>query len=596
MKVEYNSGHGNVIKETSDNFSSFLISDEKGSFFSQGIQKNNTFYQGFLCRFPEKDEWTMFKFLEYLEVVDKKNEKKESHEVKINLEKKEVEKDKICIKFSGKQSLIISPCSAREKIKLKLFLDPRKIYDFSEFGRKIKIYEEKGIIFAEYENNGYKLFLGIKGYLDFSSSDNWIERNYEFDAKRSGKGKWFVFDGIIIHFDENLAIAQATTKNELMELIENAQTNEGAKDIKLNLSISDNDEKIAFLCSKKAMDELIVDNYGIYAGYYWFFQYWTRDESISLGGLIKEDKKEVVKNVIKRLFTNILEDGRLPNRFPHAELGSADGIGWAVKRFSESINFFDENEKKEIIGKIEISCKRLLEHYSNDDFIINNPKETWMDTTGNTDDVREGAMIEIQALQLNMYKLLKENSKDSNKYQELEENLRNKVRELFFKNNVLCDGIKKKGNTWNQDETQRPNIFLAYYIYPELLEQEQWKQAFDSALEKLWLDWGGLSTIDKNNSLFVSDYTGENDDSYHRGDSWYFVNNIAAIAMHRLDKDKYNEQINKIKQAAIKDILELGILGGASEVSSASEQRAEGTWQQAWSVSTFIELIYELSN
>lgn len=600
MFVNYISKDASISKTINDNYASVLISDSNGSFFSQGLEKNSTFYQGFLCRFFESDEWTMFKFIESIEVIDEEYKPKKNSTMDINIEQKEIANEYFSIKFVGKQTLALTP---KHKIKIKILLDPRKIYDFSNFGRNIKIYEENDVIIAEYENNGYKLFLGISGFDDFKFSENWIERNYEFDAERSKSGKWFVFDGITLNIEHEIKISQALTKEELIELLKSNSENNDTEaneinELSNNFNFENDDEKVAFLCSRKAMNDLIVDELGIYAGYYWFFQYWTRDESISLGGLIidKNQKNEtVVKNVIKRLFSQILEDGRLPNRFPHAALGSADGIGWAVKRFSQYIELFDTNEKEEILKKIEISCERLIGNYSEGCFIMNKPKETWMDTNGSTTDVREGARIEIQALQLNMYKLLKENIKDS-KYQELEDKLRNKVKDMFFKNQILCDGVKKENENWIPDKTQRPNIFLAYYIYPELLSEEEWINAFDNALDKLWLDWGGLSTIDKNHEWFKEHYTGENDDSYHRGDSWYFVNNIAAIAMHKLNKNKYKEKIDSIKNASIKDILEKGILGGASEVSSAKEQRPEGTWQQAWSVSTFIELIYELKN
>lgn len=64
--------------------------------------------------------------------------------------------------------------------------------------------------------------------------------------------------------------------------------------------------------------------------------------------------------------------------------------------------------------------------------------------------------------------------------------------------------------------------------------------------------------------------------------------------MHTLNAKKYEYYIQKIKNASIKDILEQGILGAASEISSAQKQEPYGCWLQAWSCATFIELMHIL--
>ena len=652
FNIEYNFFNKTLKKTISDKYSCFLLSDFNGSYFSQGIKSNSTFYQGLVCRYFETEEWTMFKFIERIDVLrvndNKSNQETNKHNTSINAKTTEINDINLSnnlvnfenhkFEFCDYNTLKISKhindnnnninhsTDETEKTKLKIYLDPRKIYDFSKFNRNIEVYEENNILISEYNNNGYKLFLGIKGHSNYEFKNNWIERNYFFDGERSGNSSWFVNEGLEIEFDESTLIAQAKTKEELFETLLNSSNsierninfykeNSKFEENKLLNFVDkfyqrenffdeqknkkdDNSELIAYLCALKSFNELILDSPGIYAGYYWFFQFWTRDETISLGGLIKEhDEKNnhIIKNILTRLFSQVLDDGRIPNRFPHANLGSADGVGWSVKRISQIINIFNENESRELIQKIKESTDKLIENHTCEDFAINLGKETWMDTTGSTNDDREGARIEIQALRLNTYKFLKENlPEQSEHYSKLETNLRTKVRELFFDGEKLADGIVKLNNEWNTDYTQRPNIFLAYYIYDELFSQQEWEKIFDYALPRLWLDWGGLSTIDVNHELFKKEYTGENDDSYHRGDSWYFVNNISAISLNKLNKNKYQKYISKIKNASIKDILEKGMLGSASEVSSACEQKAEGTWHQAWSISTFIELIHEL--
>ena len=82
--------------------------------------------------------------------------------------------------------------------------------------------------------------------------------------------------------------------------------------------------------------------------------------------------------------------------------------------------------------------------------------------------------------------------------------------------------------------------------------------------------------------------------SYHRGDSWFWINNITAIVMHQVDKEFFSKYINKILEASTWELLYMGITGYAGELSSAKELRSEGCSAQLWSNSTYIELINEL--
>lgn len=557
-------------RELEKGFHSVLLSDGLGSYFSQGIFENSTFYNGFFCRFPENDEWTLFKVIERIEIPDSKEIIKTENTIEYITENN-------YIVFSMQNQTV--RITAEKEQEFHIILDPRKIYDFNTEGRTIIFEENKNKLIITY-NNGYTLHALVQGYTHLEKHDKWFPRKYAFDKQRSGNKEWYVYDGITITGKE-LQITQYLEKEPTSQ-----------KKIERKQPVLETNE-IVYPLAVAALEDLVVEQKGVYAGYYWFFQFWTRDEAIALGGLIKEHHTDVVKNVLLRHMSGLLEDGRLQNRFPHAALGSCDGIGWVVKRISEAWDFFNEKEQKDILTKLETSCKQLLEHHTEDTFAVNKPKETWMDTEGNTDDVRQGARIEIQALRLHMYAFLAEKTGKS-EYRELEETLIKNVRDHFFHGTILADGLVPEEREWDIDKTIRPNIFLTYYLYPKLLKQGEWESVFDTALEKLWLEWGGLSTIQKDHPLFKEEYTGENDDSYHRGDSWFFVNNIAAITLQQLNKEKYASYITKIKEASTTDILWQGILGASSEVSSAKELRSEGAWQQAWSLGTFIELYHIL--
>ncbi|MFW6230852.1 MAG: amylo-alpha-1,6-glucosidase [Nanoarchaeota archaeon] len=590
MKITFKEGGRRRTIMSDHAFLSCLIADGKGSYFSQGAEKNHTFYQGFLSQYPQSDGgWTMFKFLERLEPDYNIDEIiKEGDSITFAGNRK-----KTRLSFKGERLLAVDASDP-----LTLYSDPRKIYDFSTGGRCFSIAEEDGLLIVTYTkgetDKPYSLYLAIKGYTTYKQIDEWIERDYAFDAHRSGRGSWHVHKTLTFTPTNDTLIAQHHDKKKLKELFSStSQKTEDMKPLLPQKAFDDDEAGIAYASSVKALEDLVIDNRGIYAGYYWFFQFWARDESISLGGLIREQRTDAVKNVVTRLLDSITEDGRIPNRFPHAALGSADGIGWTAKRFGDAIHMFTEDERKEIASRLETAAQRLITHHTEDGFAINAPKETWMDTTGSTTDVRSGARIEMQALRLNLYRLLHEIT-EKKEYAEREAELRSNVREAFFHHGILADGVVPQEHEWTRDLTIRPNIFLAYCIYPGILRNEEWEEAFDHALEKLWLDWGGLCTIAKDHEWFKDEYTGENDESYHRGDSWFFVNHLAALAMHQLNSEKYKERISKILDASKKEILTQGIIGGNAEVSSAKELRSEGTWQQAWSSATFIELCHEL--
>jgi len=144
------------------------------------------------------------------------------------------------------------------------------------------------------------------------------------------------------------------------------------------------------------------------------------------------------------------------------------------------------------------------------------------------------------------------------------------------------------------DDTIRTNLFIAAYTCPDLLSQKEWVKCFDVALPKLWLRWGGLATIDKTDELFQEEHTGESAESYHNGDSWFWINNLAAIVLARVDKKRYKMYINTVLQASTKEILKSGALGHHAELSSAKELGSKGCVAQAWSAAMYVELVDEL--
>jgi glycogen debranching enzyme len=209
-----------------------------------------------------------------------------------------------------------------------------------------------------------------------------------------------------------------------------------------------------------------------------------------------------------------------------------------------------------------------------------------MDTSFQGDE-RGGIRIEIQAMRSFLYSLAFELT-GNDMYIGLRDSLVKAVRSQMWNGKELADGLC--------DFIQRPNLFMAYLFAPEILAPDEWKTAFRTALSRLWLPWGGLSSIDKKNGLMTWDSTGEQVKSYHRGDSWFWINNLAALVLHRLDPKEFATTIESIIKASTKEILGSGLYGHAAEISSASHLDSEGCLAQCWSAATYIELLHEVRN
>ena len=171
-------------------------------------------------------------------------------------------------------------------------------------------------------------------------------------------------------------------------------------------------------------------------------------------------------------------------------------------------------------------------------------------------------------------------------FRHLEEKLKTSIKEKLWNKEFLYDGLN--------DKTIRPNAFIAYYIYPNLLARKEWIKCFDAILNALWLGWGGVSTIDKKNHLFHKEHTGEDSKSYHNGDSWFWLNNLTALVLYKLDKNRFEKYVNKIIRASTDEILWKGAISHHSELSSAISLRSQGCLMQAWSSAMYIEAINKI--
>ncbi len=332
------------------------------------------------------------------------------------------------------------------------------------------------------------------------------------------------------------------------------------------------------------------------AGLPWFFQHWIRDSVISSVVLDYYDRKTLLFNILEDFFKNNFSE---KSNF-ESSLRSADGILLVFKRLKDLI--LEDNEKKSLslFSSLEknIVQKRALKYYDflkqnfydkNLHLIFNYSFETWMDTVE-----RKGFNIEINALFLSLLELiyiLEEDNVRKEDYYIILKFHKQKVKEHFFdknfNNGFLYDNISFD---YVKYPFFTPNVFLSYYYFKHFLNTEEWNIVFDNALKELFND-GLISSLSFKSKDYCKFHTGIDNKSYHKGDSWFFINNITALSLLDLNFEKYKVFILKILNSSLRDFFCFGAFCYSSEISSSGLQDSNGCWTQTWSLATLKELV-----
>ncbi len=553
MKVTHFLGPKNKISKEV-NGASFLISNNMGDYLWLDEQTKSR-YQGWFCRIADK----MFRIIEGFE-IEGGGKVKEVQNGFNHIERKRENITEIFRLPSSSHTLIYE---LSEEKKVDVFLDVRESYSSAETKDYI-FQKEEGFLTLRFYNN---LFLAVKCE-DGENIALLENRHYEYDESRNSPPfNRNVYRGISL-IGKKFVFGVGESKKEAIEETEKEISKRAFKE----------NEKIDILCAKKSLEELLVENEpGIYAGLPWFFHFWPRDEAISLKSLIKINPSKA-KQIFFRLLSTGLEKG------PGGVI-NIDAVGWLFKRAEDILPVSDVAEKEKIRRFLKKYLEDFLLFFTENGFAVNRSNETWMDSLE-----RSGARIELQAMKLNMYKIARIlSSKRSEKdfYGRMEGEMKQKVKNVFFDGENLYDGYYPHED--NVEKEIRPNIFIAAYIYPELLQKKEWIKCFDNALNKLWLPWGGIATLDKDNENFCWEHTGENSQSYHQGDSWFYINNLTVCVLSRFGKRRYSGYIKKIMQASQEEILWMGAVGSHAEVSSAKTLESRGAVSQAWSAAMYLE-------
>jgi glycogen debranching enzyme len=560
MKITHIIKSGKKLSKQGVGVESFLLSNKKGDYLWLNSEPQSR-YEGWFCYFDKLKN--IYRLIESISIEGSSDvEEIINYSHKIERRRKDLVES---FRFSHNSSVFDYQLSKKRKVNI--FFDVRESYSSGEF-LDYEVEKKKEVTVISFDK---KIFLAVKSEKGSVLKEK-IIRHYQYDQDRNSHPfQREVVCGLSLYGKRFIFSAGESKKKAL----------EGLKrrifsDVSL-LKGKDVDEYLA----KESLSSLLISTKkrkGLIAGLPWFFQFWPRDEAVSLKSIFFLEQEQA-KEIFFRLLNSSFQEG------PRGVV-NIDAPGWLFKRADLFLPLLSSSEKKIIKRKGKLFIKKISERTVNG-FFVNNANETWMDTL-----VRDGARIEIQAMVLNVYRLLAElssNKKEKDFYLKKERDIKEKVKEKFFENGYLYDGYYPKTNF--KDHTVRPNIFIAYYIYPELLSREEWSTCFQKALDCLWLPWGGLSTVDKNNSDFHQKHTGEDSRSYHQGDSWFFLNNLVAVVLYRNNKDKFKDYIEKIRQASKEELMWMGAVGCHGEVSSAEKLESRGCLNQAWSSAMYIELL-----
>ncbi|MDA3856014.1 MAG: hypothetical protein PF569_07160 [Candidatus Woesearchaeota archaeon] len=612
----------------------FVLSNSRGDFLNLGFSNNSTKYEG-LCVLENKT-LDVYKFLDevLLEGVEVSSveyggyfvkrkflSKVESLVIDETEDDEKVEEvvtfDKFYLGPSGGMIYEVSNYEGR----INFDLDIRKLNDFDEWGRIYDVYVKDGVVLVEYkkekEDSSYSAFFGIKAVnFSYDLVKDFVKKEYMYSKVRETDFERYVYRLMSVNVvgSKRMIIGAGFSESEVFEQISLLDIHEGELDKFDSVIFSDfiserefekpitQDFNVAYKLSNNAiyrfMNKDLVGNInlGSYAGFLWFSNIWARDELVGLRAFINNSEEKHVKGKLFDYLNAIdPETGMIRRINLDGSYQSPDACFWLAKRFEDFIFHLDKNLRlNDVLKKEELeivfykflnSFHKLVENYWDKDNELLKVKfgDSWMDTI----DVDFPLDIQVQFLSMVSFLIvlgtLIGKKSEVSELADFESLLKGKIRVTYFRSGVLY------GEAYSDKIDS--NVFLAYYFYPDLFLQSDWEQIFDNSLAHLWNSWGGVSTISKKDKRYKDDYTGENNLSYHLGDSWFWINNIAAIVMYDLNEKKFRPYISKIMMASTNDILKYGSIGFGSEISSSSKQKAEGNFSQMWSSSTYLEMI-----
>jgi hypothetical protein len=505
--------------------------------------------------------------------------------------------------------------------ELKITFDIKAIFDNDPFKRKIKIEKISSVSFLIeefFEGQGFiKLLIEADSPLNFQ--EVWKEKFFDFDFQRNSPPfNWYIFDGIYgkvreikikVVFPETRTDADYTRTNADKSNLPgfSPDTIPGYKpDISGNHpgnlsgrypgknTESLREPVLNFLLSH--LNSLFLDNY-LPAGFSWFYENWYRDELLSMFLLTQINSDSIYPNNNRINYPNNRPNENIFGQHSGKVFGHNSGNNSSLRESAseERIKFYlynleniwDKNKPNGFLAAdtfllflLNLPQDLFLVHFNllegylqkwQEKFNLDNlpSYSTWMDTLE-----RKNA-LEIDVLYL---KALRRFAKVNKNYVSLANHLKERIVKKIKENPIDV------------------NLVFAFLFLEDIFTLNEWRNFFEKLLKENYLLWGGLATLPLNDPKFLDEDGGEKANAYHRGDSWYFLNNLLAYSLAKIDFKKFKNFIQKIIESSFFDLFFDGALGWSSEISSAKERRSEGSLVQTWSIASLVFLLSFLQN
>jgi glycogen debranching enzyme len=582
MIIRHVSSIGEIRGNLAGYGSSFLRG--KSDWFSQFILERATRYEGWFLTDEADQPHQFWKFIERIELFPSTKQLPQTVTVGDNATAyRYSDGTEVSFQLAPNLTAAGGLClSSNAAVEMQLTLDMRGIYLQPQDGREYTIAPYKSGLLITYTDpllNGRKLFIILQSPdgIKLSKEPSWQQVYYGRDAKRNSEPSSLYVYTFPPLATQKLFLGIGCSLEKAEEGVRSAETL-AAADFSQQLPTTTETE-LSLLKAEKALEKLHVSS-GYYAGLPWFHQHWSRDELITALGLPLSEKLRM----LERYLETPLYQGELPTYIGSGTY-CADGVGWLALLVKEiGLEQLNDTLKAKLTTFLQASVLGLDTYRKTPTGLIwSGHNATWMDTIG-----RVGCRVEIQTMYGLCLQLLHQlTGQESWQLKQLEH--REAVRHLLF-HDFLRDGLEGDASLSTE---LRPNVFLAYLLQPKLLSESEWHTTFSLVLAACRTPWGGLTSLQTDSKLFQAQSTGENNLSYHQGDSWFHINCLAALALHRLDKARYATTIEGLRSSACKELLWQHFLGCPGEIASAETGASWGCGIQGFAGGPLVKLLQE---
>ena len=448
-------------------------------------------------------------------------------------------------------------------------------------------------------------------------------RTFEYDVERE-RGLDFqedLFNPCVLRFDfhsSSTATVIASTEPQKMTAAEEYRQREllRRRDVTQQSPVAD--EFVRALTA--AADQCIVsrsDQKSVIAGYHWFGD-WGRDTMIALPGLTLSTKRYDLARSILRTFSQHVDQGMLPNRFPDAgetpEYNTVDATLWffeavrAYLAYTGDLAFVRDELYAVLSDIISWHVRGTRFGIKLDSAGLLNSGEagvqlTWMDAKVGDWVVtpRRGKPVEIQALWYNAICIMEEiasrldDSSARKRYNNMAALTKWSFNRLMWneKGGYLYDVV----NVGPPDASIRPNQIFAVSLRHSMLSSERARQVVSTVQEHLLTPYG-LRSLAPGDPQYRGRYTGDGasrDGAYHQGTVWPWLMGPFITAYIKVNggSDTARRQAQAWLTPLQEHLADAG-LGHISEIFEGdAPHRPVGCIAQAWSVAEVLRASVE---